>query len=118
MKIKEIFTVKTCIIIFCMALMFAIGYFAGRQADVSDISITPGVGESLQLEGGTNTTLININTATAEELDTLPDVGPTLAKRIVDYRTENGSFDRIEDIGKVEGIGDGVFAKIRHLITV
>ncbi|MBC7262248.1 MAG: ComEA family DNA-binding protein [Chloroflexi bacterium] len=61
---------------------------------------------------------ININTASAGELETLPGIGPTLAQRIVDYRQSNGSFQRPEDIKKVKGIGDGIFAQIKDLITV
>jgi competence protein ComEA len=61
---------------------------------------------------------ININTATLEELDKLPSIGPALAKVIVDYRTTNGPFKKIEDINNVKGIGDVLYAKIKDLITV
>lgn len=61
---------------------------------------------------------VNINTASAGELETLPGIGPTLAQRIVDYRQSAGSFQRPEDIKKVKGIGDGIFAQIKDLITV
>ena len=61
---------------------------------------------------------LNLNTATVEELDLLPSVGPVLAERIVEYRTSHGEFRRIEDIQNVKGIGEGIFGKIRELITV
>lgn len=61
---------------------------------------------------------ININTATLEELDTLPGIGPVLAKVIVDYRTQHGPFKKIEDINNVKGIGDALYAKIKDLITI
>ncbi len=61
---------------------------------------------------------ININTATAEELDALPGIGPALGQRIVDYRTEHGPFTKIEDIKQVRGIGDVLFEQIRELISV
>ncbi len=62
--------------------------------------------------------LININTATADELEALPGIGPTLAQRIVDYRTQHGPFQRIEDIMDVSGIGPAIFDQIQGLITV
>jgi len=59
---------------------------------------------------------ININTATAAELDTLPGIGPVLGQRIVDYRETNGPFAAIEDIKNVRGIGDATFEEIKELI--
>lgn len=62
--------------------------------------------------------LININTADATLLDTLPGIGPTYAGRIVDYRTAHGPFAVIGDIENVNGIGPATFAKIEALISV
>ena len=59
---------------------------------------------------------VNINTATAAELDKIPGIGPTKAQAIVDYRTQNGSFTSIEDIQKVKGIKGGTFAKIKDYL--
>lgn len=61
---------------------------------------------------------ININTATLEELDLLPGIGPSIAQAIIDYRTQNGPFKAIEDIDDVKGIGEALFAKIKDSITV
>jgi competence protein ComEA len=61
---------------------------------------------------------ININTATQEELESLPMIGPVLAKQIIDYRTANGPFKEIEDIVDVPGIGPKTFEVIQDLITV
>ncbi|MBI3933557.1 MAG: helix-hairpin-helix domain-containing protein, partial [Acidobacteria bacterium] len=58
------------------------------------------------------------NTATLEELDRLPDIGPALAQRIIDYRTTNGPFAKIEDLQDVSGIGPATFEKLKDLITV
>ena len=62
--------------------------------------------------------LIDINTATLEQLDTLPGIGPTTAQKIIDYRAANGPFGTIEDIMNVSGIGPATFDDIKRLITV
>lgn len=61
---------------------------------------------------------ININTATATELQTLPKIGPAMASRILDYQQQNGPFKSIEEIQKVKGIGPKTFEIIRDYITV
>jgi competence protein ComEA len=61
---------------------------------------------------------INLNTATLEQLDSLPGIGPAIAQRIIDYREKVGNFSRIEDITEVSGIGEATFAKIKDLIVV
>lgn len=63
-------------------------------------------------------TKININTASAEELEKLPEIGPVKALAIVDYRKANGRFAAPEDIEKVKGIKEGTFAKIKDYIVV
>jgi competence protein ComEA len=64
------------------------------------------------------TGLVNINTASASQLETLPGIGPTYAKRIIDYRQSNGGFKSIEEIQNVKGIGPKTFEKLKDLITV
>ena len=61
---------------------------------------------------------VNINTATKEELDALPGIGPVKAQAIVDYRTRNGPFKSLDDVKKVKGIGDATFDKIKGDISV
>ncbi|MBC6695997.1 helix-hairpin-helix domain-containing protein [Terrisporobacter mayombei] len=65
-----------------------------------------------------NSAKININTATIEELDTLPGVGEATANKILNHRKENGNFKSIEEIKNVNGIGDKKFENIRELISV
>ncbi len=62
--------------------------------------------------------LININTATIEELKSLPNIGSIVASNIVEYRNTNGLFSSIEDIKKVNGIKDALFEKIKEYITI
>ncbi len=73
---------------------------------------------SLQAGSKSTDQKININTASSEDLQKLPRVGPAVAQRILDYRKENGNFKRVEDIMKVRGIGEKIFAQIKDMITV
>jgi competence protein ComEA len=60
---------------------------------------------------------ININTASAAELDTLPGIGAVLSQRIVDYRTKNGPFHSLDDLRKVQGLSASEIEKIKDLIV-
>ena len=61
---------------------------------------------------------VDLNTATAEELDTLPGIGESLARRIIAYREANGPFGSIEEIMEVSGIGEAKFAELEDRVTV
>ena len=63
-------------------------------------------------------TLVSINTATKEELMTLPGIGESKADNIIKYREEYGKFEHLEDIKKVSGIGDSAYSKIKDLIKL
>jgi competence protein ComEA len=80
------------------------------QDDVEIVSIKPTQSHLISL--------ININTATQTELESLSGIGPVYAKAIIQYRLENGPFEKIEDIQEVKGIGPVTFEKIRSNITV
>lgn len=72
-----------------------------------------------QPRGDTGTSgTVNINTSTAEQLEELPGIGPSLAQRIVDYRSKNGAFSSIDELDNVEGIGSGKLESIRDLVTI
>jgi len=61
---------------------------------------------------------INLNTATAAQLDALPGVGPSTAQRIVEYRQKNGGFKRVEELMNIRGVGEKSFLKIKPLVMV
>jgi len=62
--------------------------------------------------------IVNINTATQTELESLPGIGPSLALKIINYRKENGKFSSIEEIKNVSGIGDSKFESLKKFIMV
>jgi competence protein ComEA len=65
---------------------------------------------------GTAAAPVSLNTATVDQLDTLPGVGPVLAQHIVDYRTQHGGFRSVNELREVNGIGDRRFADLRNLV--
>lgn len=67
---------------------------------------------------GTIAGIININTATKEQLESLPGIGPVIAQNIIDYRQQHGAFKNIEDIKSVNRIGEATFANICDQIGV
>ena len=62
--------------------------------------------------------MVNINTATQTELETLPGIGPSLALKIINYRKENGKFENIEELKNVSGIGDNKYDEIKEYIYI
>lgn len=83
--------------------------------------VIPKINEPCDVNNTTNhlnNDLININTATVDELSSLPGIGSTRANQIINFRTENGNFNTINDLKKVNGIGDQTFLNLKTLITV
>jgi len=62
--------------------------------------------------------VVNINTAPLEELERLPGIGPSMAQRVIDYRTQIGSFSTVDQLRDVKGIGDKRLEKLRPFVVV
>jgi competence protein ComEA len=62
--------------------------------------------------------VVNVNTATSQQLQLLPRIGPSVAQRILDYRKENGKFDSVEDLMLVRGIGESTFAQLKPYVSL
>jgi competence protein ComEA len=78
----------------------------------------PAAGAGGSAAGTGQPTIVNLNTATAAELDALQGVGPSTAQKIIDYRTTNGGFKSVDELKNVAGIGDAKFAALKPYVTV
>ena len=102
------------LLICCSCIAFMGGFYVGRNFSRAavQVEVLPLATQSGEQQ------LVNINTATLEQLQTLPKIGPVLAQRILDYRDANGPFANVTDIANVEGIGGTIFEAISAYITV
>jgi competence protein ComEA len=80
--------------------------------------VVPAVGDAPAAPGQATGGKVNLNTADAAALETLPRIGPAMAQRIIDWREQNGRFAAVEDLLDVTGIGDATFAGLKDLVTV
>ncbi len=74
--------------------------------------------DSIEVVESVEIPVVNINTATAEELQLIKGIGPKLAARIINYREENGTFSTVDDLMQVRGIGSSKFEKIKENLKV
>lgn len=144
MKKSIIVTMITITLIFCS---FVCGFYVGKNQTTGSVEIRgldavnttvgtnapmtkPSAPSNTSADNTTSTTatepvptvstapgLININTATLEQLDSLPGIGPVIAQAIIDYRSEYGDFEIPEDLLHVPGIGEKKLNAILDLIT-
>ena len=95
---------------------------AALVTDGAQISVgVPGRRGRIRRRGrgsGAGTGLVDLNSATAAELDSLPGIGPVLAQRIVDHRTRNGPFRTVDELDDVPGIGPAIAAELAELVAV
>lgn len=104
-----------------------------RKADLEQVNLAAPVGDGQQIviprraapgaspTGGgepAQTGPVHLNTATLEELDTLPGVGPVTAQKIVDYRTQHGAFRSVDELDAISGIGPARLDELRALVTL
>ena len=87
-----------------------------QQASIVEAGVDGGASASSGVSGATG--LVNINTASAAELQTLSGIGPSMAQSIIDERTKNGAFASVDDLMRVSGIGEKKLAKIKDCICV
>jgi competence protein ComEA len=76
------------------------------------------LGKPPKVMADASTEIINLNTATAAQIGTLPGIGPKTADLIIQYRQKNGPFKKVEEIMNVRGVGEKSFLKLKGRITV
>lgn len=77
--------------------------------------MVPRAGETPPAQSLTSPTQVSLSLATAEQLESLPGVGPALARRIIEWREKNGPFRQVDDVTAVDGIGPATLERFRHL---
>jgi competence protein ComEA len=100
------------------ALNLAAPLADGTQILVLRRQASGSAGSAPSVDGSTTSSKVNINSASAVELEALPGIGEVIAQEILDYRTENGPFGSVDDLLDVSGIGEVTLENIRDLVTV
>jgi competence ComEA-like helix-hairpin-helix protein len=111
--------IAVCFLVFCLLVGGAISLWKyhspGKFADLRVVPVNPPSPDSLAYCSAER---LDINSATVEQLTSLPGIGPKIAQRIIQWREENGSFQTVADIKRVKGIGAKNLEKLIPLIEV
>jgi len=97
-----------------LVILLLFGALIGAPAHAS---LSPAPASAAMAQAAKAADPINVNTATTAQLETLPGIGPAMAKRIVEHREKNGPFAKLEDLMQVKGIGEKAFLRLRPLLT-
>lgn len=121
--------ITVLVITICILSGFVLGLFIGRNYNRTPVQIrvlpestavsettVPTFDSDLSIQE--EITIVNINTATLEQLQQLPGIGPVLAQRIIDYRDTYGPFSAVGELTKVDGIGNHRLEEILDYITI
>ena len=92
--------------------------FPSQVSPQTDVTVPPISSPQAATSTATASGPVNVNTATVQELEGLPEIGPAIAQRIVDYRTQHGPFQTLEELAAVSGISDRMVEDLRALITL
>lgn len=109
------------VIITSVFICTILGIFIGRMTTDGSITVHTGMSvrtETINEEETTPSGLININTASAEQMQELPGIGASMAEEIINYREQNGPFESKRDLLKVKGIGQKTYDELKNMITV
>lgn len=117
------------VVLTCLFVMFTLGFFFGRNSNHETVhlsvmptsarhDIAPESSPDAEPFSDPLTFPVDINSADEDQLSALPGIGETIARRILDYRTQFGSFERPEELLNVEGIGTGKLEGLLNYITI
>jgi competence protein ComEA len=99
-------------------VLFASLALCGSLPLLAQTGVKPGKPSKVVAAASASTEVINLNTATATQIATLPGIGPKTADLIVQYRQKNGPFKKIEEIMNVRGVGEKSFLKLKSRLSV